>query len=143
MNFTSTKNSVSHYNSVDSYTGVTDASPHQLVQMLLEGALKKIAIVKGLMLRKEIAKKGEVMGQALAIIAGLRSSLDFSAGGDLAVNLDNIYEYVERRLLKANLENNVELLDESTRLINEIKAGWEAIPEESRSRPSEDISVAS
>ncbi len=143
MNFTSTKNSVSHYSSVDSYTGVTDASPHQLVQMLLEGALKKIAIVKGLMLRKEIAKKGEVMGQALAIIAGLRSSLDFSAGGDLAVNLDNIYEYVERRLLKANLENNVELLDESTRLINEIKAGWEAIPEESRSRPSEDISVAS
>lgn len=143
MNFTSTKNSISHYSSVDSYTGVTDASPHQLVQMLLEGALKKIAIVKGLMLRKEIAKKGEVMGQALSIIAGLRSSLDFSAGGELAVNLDNIYEYVERRLLQANLENNVELLDESTRLINEIKAGWEAIPEESRSRPSEDISVAS
>jgi len=143
VSFTTTKNNVNHYNNVDSYTGVTDADPHQLVQMLLEGALKKISVVKGLMIRKDVAKKGEVIGQALSIVAGLRSSLDMSAGGDLAVNLDNLYEYIERRLLESNLKNDIAMLDESSKLLHEIKTGWEAIPEEYRTRPSSKLSVAS
>ncbi len=142
MSFTTTKNNINHYSSVGSYTGVTDADPHQLVLMLLDGALRKISTVKGLMTRKEIARKGEVIGQALSIIAGLRSSLNLSAGGELAANLDNIYEYIERRLLEANLKNDVALLDEASKLLHEIKTGWEAIPPESRIRPTSNLSVA-
>lgn len=143
MSYASMSNNISHYNQVDRVSGVSDADPHRLVQMLLEGALGKIAIVKGLMERKEIAKKGEVIGQAVSIVAGLRSSLDLSAGGELAENLDNIYEYSERRLLEANLKNDITILDEVAKLLHEIKAGWEAIPVELRSKAPSGISVAS
>jgi flagellar protein FliS len=142
VSFTTANNNVNHYSSVDSYTGVTDADPHQLVQMLLDGALRKIAIVKGLMTRDDVAKKGEVIGQAISIIGGLRSSLDLSAGGELAANLDSLYEYMERRLLEANLNNDVVILDEVSSLLHEIKSAWQSIPLESRKKPSPNLSVA-
>lgn len=142
MSFTTTKGNVNHYNTIDSYTGVTDADPHQLVQMLLDGALGKIAVVKGLMTRGETARKGEVIGQAISIVGGLRASLDLSTGGELAANLDDLYEYMERRLLEANLKNDVAILDEVTALLREIKTAWESIPLESRTK-SPDLSVVS
>ena len=143
MSLTTTNNNISHYSSVGSYTGVTDADPHQLVQMLLDGALRKIATVKGLIQRKEIAKKGEVMGQAVSIVAGLRSSLDLSAGGELATNLDNLYEYIERQLLQANLKNDTTIIDEVSTLLHEVKTAWESIPPELRKKPVSNLSVAS
>ncbi len=136
-------NSISQYNEVDRISGVSDADPHRLVQMLLEGALGKIAIVKGLMARNEIAKKGEMISQAVSIINGLRASLDLNAGGELATNLDNIYEYIERRLLKANIDDDVTILDEASSLLHEIKSGWELIPLELREKQTENLSVVS
>ena len=136
-------NNISHYNEVDRVSGVSDADPHRLVQMLLEGALGKIAIVKGLMARNEIAKKGEMISQAVSIINGLRASLDLNAGGELATNLDNIYEYIERRLLKANIDDDVTILDEASSLLHEIKSGWELIPLELRKNQTETLSVVS
>lgn len=136
-------NSISHYNQVDRFSGITDADPHRLVLMLLEGALSKIAIVKGLMMRKEVAKKGELIGQTIAIVGGLRSSLDKKSGGELATNLDNLYEYIEHRLLTSNLQNDIAILDEVSKLLHEIKAGWESIPAELRTASSASLSVAS
>ncbi len=136
-------NSISQYNEVDRISGVSDADPHRLVQMLLEGALGKIAIVKGLMARNEIAKKGEMISQAVSIINGLRASLDLKSGGELATNLDNIYEYIERRLLKANIDDDVTILDEASSLLHEIKSGWELIPLELREKQTENLSVVS
>ena len=143
MSYASMSNNISHYNQVDRVSGVSDADPHRLVQMLLEGALGKIAVVKGLMERKDIAKKGEVIGQAISIVTGLRTSLDLSAGGELAENLDNLYEYIERRLLTANLKNDVTILAEVSSLLLEVKAAWESIPLEARKKPADGISVAS
>lgn len=125
-------NNINHYKQVNQESGIVDADPHRLVQMLLEGALGKIAVVKGLITRNDIAKKGEVIGQAISIIAGLRSSLNKEAGGEVAVNLDRLYEYVERQLLQANLKNDSAILDEVSDLLKEIKAGWDAIPVEMR-----------
>ena len=135
MGITASAGNVSHYQQVDCYTGVAEADPHQLVRMLLDGALGKIAVAKGMMSRREIAKKGEVIGQAISIIGGLRSSLDMSAGGDIAANLDNLYEYMERRLLESNVNNDTGILDEVASLLREIKTGWESIPQEARSKP--------
>ena len=143
MSYASVSNNISHYNEVDRVSGVSDADPHRLVQMLLDGALGKIAIVKGLMIRNEIAKKGEVISQAVSIISGLRASLDLSAGGELAANLDNIYEYIEHGLLKANISGDVTTLDEASKLLHEIKTGWDAIPLELRKKPKETLSAAS
>lgn len=119
---------VSHYNQINSESGVTDANPHRLVQMLLEGALGKLAAVKGLMLRKDHAKKGELISQVISIIIGLRCSLNKEAGGDVATNLDNLYDYLERQLLQANMKNDTNILDEVSVLLKEIKSGWDAIP---------------
>lgn len=127
MSFTTAGNNASHYSQVDRYTGVIEADSHQLVQMLLEGALGRIAVAKGLISHHETAKKGEAIGKVISIIGGLRSSLDMDAGGDIATNLDNLYEYMERQLVRANLENSIDILDEVASLLREIKTGWESI----------------
>jgi len=143
MGNTSIGNNISAYNQVNRVSGVIDADPHRLVSMLLEGALGKIATVKGLMIRKDIAKKGEVLGQVVAIIGGLKASLNKDAGGDIAMNLDNIYDYIERQLIKANVSSDINILDEVASLLREIKSGWELIPVEARANPSPDLTVIS
>lgn len=109
---------------------VAYASPHRLIQMLLDGALEKIAIAKGHMTRGEIQPKGQMIGWAISIIGGLRASLDMSAGGDIAHNLNDLYDYMGRRLLHANLKNDAAALDEVVVLLREIKSAWDAIPKE-------------
>jgi flagellar protein FliS len=117
------------YNQVGVQTDVASASPHRLIQMLMEGALEKIAIAKGHMERGEIANKGAHISWAISIIDGLRMSLDKETGGDLAQNLGALYEYMQRRLAEANIENNVSILDEVASLLREIKTAWDAISE--------------
>lgn len=135
MSMTSSARNVGHYQQVGSYTGVAEADPHQLVQMLLDGALGKIAAGKGHMTRGEVQGKGEAIGQAISIIGGLRASLDRSAGGEIAANLEDLYEYMERRLLEANAGNDVNLLDEVAALLREIKEAWQSIPQDQRANP--------
>lgn len=143
MGNASMNNNVSQYSQVNRVGGVTDADPHRLVLMLLEGALGKMATVKGLIMRGEIAKKGEVIGQAISIIGGLRSSVDLSKGGEIAANLDNLYEYIERQLIQANLNNNIEIVNEVVSLLREIKTAWDSIPVESRAKPSAGLAAVS
>tara|TARA_R110002111_G_scaffold20301_1_gene48551 strand:- start:610 stop:1047 length:438 start_codon:yes stop_codon:yes gene_type:complete len=110
--------------------GIEAASPHRLVQMLMEGALEKILAAKGFMARKEVAKKGEQISWAISIIDSLRSCLNVDVGGDFAKNLLDLYNYMEQRLLEANIKNDPAMLDEVGQLIIEIKSGWDAIPSE-------------
>jgi flagellar protein FliS len=109
---------------------VNFASPHRLVQMLMEGAVEKIAIAKGHMDRKEFAEKGKHINWAISIINGLRSSLNLEEGGEIAQNLDSLYDYMVRRLSEANLKNDITILDEVSSLVLEIKSAWDAIPDE-------------
>jgi flagellar protein FliS len=118
------------YGQVSIQADATYASPHRLIQMLLDGALEKIAIAKGHMVRGEIQPKGQLIGWAISIISGLRASLDMNAGGDIAHNLNDLYDYMGRRLLHANLKNDVAALDEVIALLREVKSAWDAIPEE-------------
>ena len=135
MGVTTSGGNAGHYKQIDCYTGVNEADPHRLVQMLLNGALEKIAVAKGLITHNETAKKGEAIGRAISIVSGLRSNLDMSAGGEIAANLDKLYDYIERRLLEANLNNDVVILDEMFSLLREIKTAWDSIPQELRSKP--------
>jgi flagellar protein FliS len=118
---------VQNYSSVKVHSGVETASPHRLIQMLLEGALERIAQAKGAMMQNQIARKGELIGKAVAIVGGLQGSLNDKEGGALAANLDGLYDYIIRRLTQANYENNAEYLDECGRLLGEIKVAWDAI----------------
>lgn len=109
---------------------VNFASPHRIIQMLMEGALSKIATAKGCIARNDIAEKSRQITWSMNIIQGLRTSLDAQKGGEVAANLDSLYEYMGRRLLEANVNNDVLILDEVSSLLTEIKAGWDNIPAE-------------
>jgi flagellar protein FliS len=118
------------YQQVSVHSSIMDASPHRLVQMLMEGALEKIALAKGSMANKETASKGENISKGIAIIGGLKSSLDRDVGGVLAENLSDLYDYMANRLVVANLLNDENILDEVAGLMAEIKMGWDGIPDE-------------
>ncbi len=118
-----------HYGRIAAHSEVHEASPHRLVQMLLEGALTRVATGKGHLLRGEIQEKNAQIAWAVGIINGLRMSLDHQAGGDIARNLDDLYEYIGRRLIEASREDDVARLDEVSSLLGEIKLGWDAIPQ--------------
>ncbi|RYY75560.1 MAG: flagellar export chaperone FliS [Gammaproteobacteria bacterium] len=119
-----------HYSSLKTQTNIVDASPHRLIQMLFEGALERIAQAKGAMKQNQIARKGELIGKAINIVGGLQGSLNDREGGNLAASLDSLYDYIVRRLIKANLDNNPDILDECGRLLGELKTGWDAIASE-------------
>jgi len=119
-----------HYSSVKTQTNVVDASPHRLIQMLFEGALERIAQAKGAMQQNQIARKGELITKAINIVGGLQGSLNDKEGGSLAENLNNLYDYIVRRLMRANLDNNPDILDECGRLLGELKSGWDGIANE-------------
>lgn len=117
------------YQSVNTQARVVDASPHRLIQMLMEGGLTRIAQARGAMERGQTALKGELIGKSIAIVAGLRDSLDHQQGGELAGNLDGLYEYMMTRLTEANISNEPAFLEEVAGLLRDIKAGWDAIAE--------------
>ncbi len=122
-----TQTAIKSYASVRVQSGVEDASPHRLIQMLFEGALERIAQARGAMLQGNIALKGELIGKAAKIVAGLQGSLADTEGGDLAADLDSLYDYVIRRLVEANYHNDPAMLEECGRLLAEVKGAWDGI----------------
>ena len=119
---------INAYNTVAVHTGVSEASPHRLIQMLLDAALEKIMSAKGFMSNGKVSAKGEQIGLAVSIIDALRASLDKEKGGDIALNLERLYEYSIERLTEANLQNDLSKLDEVVAVLKPIKEAWDAIP---------------
>lgn len=115
------------YQSVNTQARATEANPHRLIQMLMEGGLTRLAQARGAMEREQIALKGELIGKAIDIVGGLRQSLDVSKGGELAENLDRLYEYMTTRLMEANLKNDPAIVEEVSTLLREVKSSWDAI----------------
>lgn len=116
------------YSNVGLESGVAGADPHKLIALLFQGALLAVANAKNALLRKDIATKGSAISKAMLIISeGLQASLDKKVGGELAQSLDQLYSYMIARLLLANVNNDVEILDEVARLLDEIKGAWDAI----------------
>ena len=118
---------LSAYNKVNTQTGVENADPHRLIQMLIDGAIEKVNRAKFFLRQNKTADKGKHISWAISIIGGLRSSLDMEAGGELAANLENLYEYCTHTLIEANLQNSEEKLDSVLSVLKEIKEGWDAI----------------
>jgi flagellar protein FliS len=127
MSFAGVRNALDQYSQTAIRTGIESASPHRLIQMLMEGALGKIAAAKGHMERGEIQQKGGKIGSAISILEGLKSSLDKERGGAIAQNLEDLYIYMERRLIEANRLDDGSLLDEVSELLKQIKEAWDAI----------------
>jgi flagellar secretion chaperone FliS len=119
---------LNQYQSVDLESRVATASPHVLISMLLDGALKKIALAKGATSRGDIAQRGNCISATINIVDSLRAALDMRAGGEVAENLEALYSYMERRLVEANRKSDPEIMTEVGELIYEIKTGWDNMP---------------
>ncbi len=114
---------------------VTDADGHRLVMLLFEGAMERINAARAALEAGNLARKGELIGKAVTILGGLRETLDFEAGGELAENLDRLYDYIQRRLLQAHVKNDPAGMTEAVELLRPLAEAWAAIPEAAR-RPS-------
>ncbi|WP_293780329.1 flagellar export chaperone FliS [uncultured Oxalicibacterium sp.] len=126
--FGTMKSGVNAYAKVGVETGVIAANPHKLIVMLFEGAQVALNNALNSMQSGDIASKGKSISKAIMIIDnGLRASLDKKIGGQIAVNLDALYEYMSNRLLQANLHNQPEAVQEVLGLLGDIKGAWDGI----------------
>jgi flagellar secretion chaperone FliS len=116
---------INQYHNVDVDVKVSTSSPHKLISMLLEGAIKKIAIAAGAANRGDIMQRGNNISAAISIVDSLRAALDHKTGGDVARNLEALYYYMERRLTEANRNADTSMMNEVSNLIKEIKSGWD------------------
>jgi flagellar protein FliS len=121
-------NKLAAYSSAAAHGGVAAADPHKLIVLLLDGALERIAMARGCIQRDAAIDKAQYVNRAVNIISELRGSLDMNAGGDIARNLSDLYEYMCVRLLKGSLDNQPSYLDEVSALLRQIREAWVAIP---------------
>ena len=115
------------YRSVSAWSSVADQDPQRLVLMLYDNALERIATARGCMANGRTAEKTELLDKALAILAELRGSLDKDRGGEIAAHLDDLYDYMSRRLVQGNAGNDPAHLDEVGSLLRELREGWAGI----------------
>ncbi len=109
---------------------VLDADPHQLIALLLAGARQRIRQIEALIARGDIKRKAQVMSETSNIICGLASSLDHQRGGEIAINLQSLYDYCQQRLVEANLTNDVAKLREVDGLLGDIHGAWAELPKQ-------------
>ena len=118
------RTAMSAYTQTKAQSGVESASATQLITMLLDGALERVAQALGHMERGELAEQGEVIGKVIDIVASLDSYLDHDKGGEVSKTLESLYDYIVRQLYQANLKNDVSVLEEVASLLTEVRAGW-------------------
>ena len=118
------RTAMSAYTQTKAQSGVESASATQLITMLLDGALERVARAQGHMERGEVAEQGEVIGKVIDIVASLDSYLDHDKGGEVSKTLESLYDYIVRQLYQANLKSDVSVLEEVASLLSEVRAGW-------------------
>lgn len=122
------KDPMAGYKMVDQVGRVDYSNQVELVQMLFNALLDSMSEADGHIQRGAEDLKCTSIARAVKIVQGLRATLDHERGGDLARNLDALYDYVSRRLLQANMHNDVESLREARGLMADISSAWEMLP---------------
>ena len=123
---------INAYQQLNTEGNVEVADSHGLISMLFNALLLKLKIVRGYIDKQQVNEKVLVVNKCLDILDGLRSSLNKEDGGEIAENLDDIYDYMQRRLVEANMQNDNRIVSEVESLLKEISEAWELIPAEAR-----------
>ena len=118
------------YQQIDTQSRIEDASPHRLIQLMMERALANIGLARSQMKEGKVAEKGNSISDAISIINGLQASMYHKADKRMSENFDALYAYMMRRLLEANLQNDDGILDEVAGLLRELKEAWDSIADE-------------
>ena len=135
--YTNARNAANAYANVGVESGVLSASPHRLIVMLYEGAELAVRMAIKHMNDGDFGKKSAAISKASSIILeGLRAALDTRQGGEIARQLDSLYEYMNKRLMLANLNNQTAPLEEVLGLLRELHGAWLQIGSPDRNSPN-------
>ena len=116
-------------NGISAYrqTNVTTADPKRLVLMCYEGAISNLKIAREKYASKEYEAKGKAVQKAHDILTLLMQSLDFEKGGNVAVSLEALYNYMMRRLIDGDIKKDVRIIDEVIYILEELESAWKEI----------------
>ena len=129
------KSSLAAYRTVAAHSGIAAADPHRLVVMLMDGALERISLASGAMQHGDAPARNAHIHRAVEIMQELHGSLNLEAGGEIAANLADLYDYACRQLVRANLENRPQMLEEVATLLRQIRSAWIQIPATTEHKP--------
>lgn len=136
MNIHSHNSKLAAYKTISAHGAVAGADSHALVQMLMDAAIERMTSARACVERGEIARKAKLLHSAVVLIAELRGSLNLEKGGEIAQNLSDLYDYMARRLIQANLSSDTRAIAEVLGLLGEVRGAWAAIgPEVKQGAP--------
>lgn len=119
---------VQSYQQIGVESAVMNASPHQLIVLLFDGAHSALVRARLFLEAGQMPEKGEALSKAINIIDnGLKAGLNMDVDSELPGNLAALYDYMVRRLLQANLRNDVEAIVEVEGLLSNIADAWKQI----------------
>lgn len=127
-----TRSKLAAYQSVSVHGSLANADAHGLVQLLMDAVIERMNTARACIERGERVRKAKLLHSCVTLIAELRGSLNLEKGGELARNLSDLYEYMARRLILANLNSDVSVITEVMGLLGEIRGAWVAIGPEVR-----------
>ena len=116
---------------------ISTADPHKITLMLMQGALDRMAYAKGCIERKDFEGKSEHLSRSSAIVMNLRDTIDMEVKSEITDNLFALYDYIIQRLTDANIQNDLNIMDEVINLLLPIKTAWAEIPEEAKQQAYE------
>lgn len=117
----------SQYRQTSVSSAVLDADPHRLVALTFAGIRNRLRLAVACVEARNIARKGEAITEASALVGHLDASLNHEAGGEIADNLSALYHYIQRRLVEANIANDASILKECDSLLGDLEGAWSAI----------------
>jgi len=132
MNAYSRNANMAAYQSTSVHGGVAAADSHGLVLMLMNAAVERLSVARACIERGDLVRKAKLLHSCVKIIGELRGILNMAEGGTLAQNLSDLYDYMMRRLLQANLVTSMACITEVSDLLAEIRKAWIAIGPEVR-----------
>ncbi|MDD8058615.1 flagellar export chaperone FliS [Shewanella metallivivens] len=131
------RSSLKSYRKVSLDSEISVASPHRIVQMMFAGGLERLAQSRYAIENKNMSDKGVFIGKAIGIVNGLNNSLNMDAGGEIAGNLSQLYDFIIMKATEANLNNDVQAIDDAVSVLRTLKEGWDAIPQDQHHLTSE------
>ncbi|QLE86158.1 flagellar export chaperone FliS [Shewanella sp. Scap07] len=135
------RRSLQSYRKVSVESEISVASPHRIIQMMFEGALQRLAQGRYAIEQNDVTNKGIYIGKAIGIITGLNNSLNMDEGGEIANNLSDLYDFMLRRISEANMNNDVQAIDDVSEILRNIKEGWDAIPSDQHHMASQSEAI--